>query len=517
MQRYIAKRLRLAAVLVATGITFWCAQTALATPDVPLDDLTYLRLYRLQDLGLIPVWPLSGIRPLTEAHIQSLLLQAGLPPDDFLLSPEVKGFWLKPVDRLGSRLALSSDTLRNYSAPARPRDIDGAVELACEHQEGRPCGNGANGMLELDSSAGFGTWFSALSRMQARTGSSDSGGSGVNIDRLYVNLELGPAEFFAGRNVVSVGPGRRTQLIWGDQPPPLDHVGLTIHALKVPKVPIVLGGAYLVGMLDAPQRFPHSLVTISRGYLEVDNRLCLGVTNLLLLGGDGAPPFTFGQFIEEHLYRTGPQQSGGISDRRVAADLTLNIQPLQSTFYTEVAFEDSRRQFMSTLAYDTDYLVGWASALGRDGRHGLLIEFLHTGVRSQEHGMFTSGMTSGGRTAGPPLGPDATSLYVSPRFDLKNGKVSVSPWSELIHIGSDVYVFPDNGPIYRSSSGLAEIRLRAGLRVIDALRSGLWLQADSFIEHVGNEAFRVATRNNAGVSLAVIWKGPGGLVGGAGQ
>ena len=512
----MAKKLRLAAILISSGIVLWCAQTAHATPEVPLDDLTYLRLYRLQDLGLIPVWPLSGIRPLTEAQIQSLLLQAGQPPDDLLVSPKIQGFWVKPIDRLDSRLALSSDTPRNYSVPARPREIDGAVELACEHQEGRPCGNGANGVLELDSSAGFGTWLSAFSRVQARAGSLDSGGSGVNIDRLYANLELGPAEFFAGRNVVSVGPGRRTQLIWGDQPPPLDHVGLTIHALEVPKVPVVVGGAYLVGTLDAPQRFAHSLVTIARGYLEIDNRLCLGMTNLLLLGGNGAPPFTFGQFIEEHLYRTGPQQSGGISDRRLALDATLQVRPLQSSFYTEVAFEDTRHQFLNALEYDTDYLVGWAaSALGRDGRQGLLVEFHHTGVRSQEHGVFTSGMTSGGRTAGSPLGPDATSLYVSPRFDLKDGTVSLSPWSEVIHIGSDFYAFPDNGPIYRTSSGLAEIRLRAGLRALGLLRPGLWLQTDSFVEHVGNEAFQVATRTNAGVSVTVIWKGPGGLFGGA--
>jgi hypothetical protein len=188
--------------------------------------------------------------------------------------------------------------------------------------------------------------------------------------------------------------------------------------------------------------------------------------------------------------------------------LSLLVRPLQSTFYTEIAFEDSRREFMSALAYDTDYLVGWAaSALGRGGRHGFLVELHHTGVRSQEHGLFTSGMTSGGRTAGPPLGPDATSVYVSPRWDLENRAVSISPWSELIRIGSDIYNFPDPGPITRRSSGLAEIRLRSGLRVLGVLHRGLWLQTDSFIEHVDNEAVQVATRNNAGLSLTVIWQG----------
>ncbi len=507
----VSGRSLLLALPFAASSMLVSAHWALATPEVPLDDLTYVQLYRLQDLGRIPVWPLSGTRPLTEAQIQSLLMQAGQPPDAFLLAPDIHGFWVRPVARLTNRLTLASDLARPYSVPARPRDIAGSVDMVCEHQEGRPCGDGLHEVLEMDSSAGIGTWMSAFSRIQSRTGTSGSGATGLEIDRLYASVEFGSTELTAGRNIVGIGPGRRTQLIWGDQPPPLDHVGLSVHSLKVPNVPVVLGGTYLVGTLDAPQRFAHSLVTIARGYAEISDRLCLGITNLLLLGGDGAPHVSFGQFFEEHVTRTGPWPGPGVSDRRVALDLTLQVRPLKSTFYTEVAFEDTRRQFMSALAYDTDYLVGWAaSALGRNGRHGFLVELHHTGVRSQEHGLFTSGMTSGGRTAGSPLGPDATSLYVSPRWDFESGIVSISPWAELIRIGSDVYDFPEHAAISRLSSGLAEIRSRAGLRVLGVLQPGLWMQAENFVEHVGNEAFQVSTRNNAGLSLTVIWQGVGG-------
>jgi len=507
----VSGRSLLLAIPFAIGVTLVNPCRAGATPEVPLDDLTYAQLYRLQDQGLIPVWPLSGSRPLTEAQIQSLLTSAGQSPDAFLLAPDIHGFWVRPIARLTNRLTLASDLARPYSVPARPRSINGSVDMVCEHQEGRPCGDGLHEVLEMDSSAGIGSWMSAFSRIQSRTGTSGSGSTGLEIDRLYANLELGSAELAVGRNIVGIGPGRRTQLIWGDQPPPLDHVAFSVHSLKIPNVPIVLGGAYLVGMLDAPQRFAHSLVTISRGYAEISDRLCLGITNLLLLGGDGAPHVGFGQFFEEHVTRTGPWPGEGVSDRRVALDLTLQVRPLKSTFYTEMAFEDTRRQFVSALTYDTDYLVGWAaSALGRKGRHGFLVELHHTGVRSQEHGLFASGMTSGGRTAGSPLGPDATSLYVSPRWDFENGIASISPWTEFIRIGSDVYDFPEHAAISRSSSGLAEIRSRAGLRVLGILQPGLWMQVDSFVEHIGNDAFQVSTRNNAALSLTVIWRGTGG-------
>jgi hypothetical protein len=293
----------------------------------------------------------------------------------------------------------------------------------------------------------------------------------------------------------------------------LDQIGLSIHALKIPRVPVELGGKYVVGWLDSPQRFPHSLVTLSRAYIEIAERLSLGITNLLELGGDGAPHFSFGQFLEEHVRRTGAWPGEGVSNRRVAFDMTVNAPILKSTFYTEVAFEDWRSQFASALAYDADYLFGWAaSALGRDGRHGFLIEFHHTGVRSQEHGLFSSGMTSGGRTLGAPLGPDATSLYVSPRWDLESTTVSFSPWSEIVRNSSDVYDFPEHAAISRRSSSLAEFRLRGGLNVLAILRRGLWVQANSFLEHVDNEAFQVATRNNAGMSIAVTWQGAAGSV-----
>lgn len=507
----VSVRSLLLALPFAAGLIMGSGRDALATPEVPLDDLSYAQLYRLQDLGRIPVWPLSGTRPLTEAQIQSLLIQAGQPPDRFMLAPDIQGFWVRPLARLTNRLTLAGDQARPFSTPARPREIAGSVDTVCEHQEGRPCGGGLHEVLEVDSSAGYGTWISAFSRLQSRTGTSGSGATGLAVDRLYASLELGNVEFTAGRNVVGIGPGRRTQLIWGDQPPPLDHVSLSVHSLKIPHLPVVLGGTYLVGTLDAPQRFAHSLVTIARGYAEISERLCLGITNLLLLGGDGAPHVSFGQFFEEHVTRTGPWPGVGVSDRRVALDLTLQVRPLKSTFYTEMAFEDTRRQLISALTYDTDYLVGWAaSALGRKGRHGFLVELHHTGVRSQEHGLFTSGMTSGGRPVGPPLGPDATSLYVSPRWDSESGVVSISPWAEFIRIGSDVYDFPEDSAISRRSSGLAEIRSRSGLRVLGVLQPGLWLQVDNFVEHVGNEAFQVSKRNNAAASLTVIWREAGG-------
>lgn len=352
--------------LPAVGISLLMARVALATPELPIDDLTYLDLYRLQDLGRTPSGALVETRPLTEAQAQSLLLEAGGQPSPILLDPALRGFWARPTQRVTARLALDTDTARPYSVPARYRNLVGSVDLACEHQEGRPCGDGAHGLLELDSSAGFGPWLSAFSRIQVGANSND-GSASARADRLYANLEWGPAELLVGRNVILIGPGRHTQLLWGDHASPLDQLALKIREFRVPSVPVTIGGAYILGRLAAPQRFNNTLVTLSRAYVNIADRLCLGLSNLLELGGEGAPQLGFWQFAEEHVHRTGPAETEGVSNRRVGVDMTLSLPPLRSTFYSEIVFEDSRRQFGSALAYDTDYLLGWAtSALGHE-------------------------------------------------------------------------------------------------------------------------------------------------------
>lgn len=495
------------AIRTIVVLSLLLSRTAGASPELPLDDIEYLRLFDLQDRGLVPVSTLATIGPITEADSQRLSQTSGQPLSRFLLNPSETGFWARPVDRLRSRWSLAADEPRTYSTAARPRPMLGAVELACEHQEGRPCGNKGYGSIELDTSSGYGNWLSTFSRLRAEATTDNQTALGLEVDRLYANLELGPAQLMFGRNVLAIGPGRHTQLLWGTNAPPLDRVALTLRRLKVPGIPFALGGGYILGRLDGPQRFQNSLVSIARVHIELADRLCLGMTNLLELGGSGAPHVGVWQFVEEHVHRSGPRQEiGGISNRRLGYDVALQLKPLKSSFYIEFVFEDWRAQFRSALAYDVDYLVGWStSGLGRGSNYGFVLEFHRTGVRSQEHGVFTSGMTSGGHTVGSPLGPDATSLYANLHWKLHE-RVTLSPWTELVHLGSDRYVFPETSGIERTSSGLSEIRWRAGLGTLATLRDDLWLDAAGFVEHVHNESFQIAARDNLGLSLSVNWR-----------
>jgi len=377
-----------------------CASAASATPNVPLEDPVYLQLEQLRAQGKLPAY-LGGARPLTEAEIQRLLTQAGAPPDPRLLAPDVSSAWLRPAMLVTLRGSLIDEHLRPYSTDVRPRDIAGFVAASCEHQEGRPCGPGAGLGLEVDSSAGYGTWLSAYTRLGFDAGN-HAYSPALDVDRAYVNIEAGPVAFEVGRDVQVLGPAARSALMLSDHAAPLDHVRIStarpLNLIGENGSILRLSLRYFVGVLRDPQRFHRTLVTGSRAQLDLFDGLELGGTRLLQLGGAGAPSFTFGQFVAEHFVRQSGPTGVGISNNRLSFDISYVFRALRGArAYYELAFEDTRKQFLNTLEFQTDHLLGLELAnLDGAGHHGLLIEFHRTGFDSQEHTLFTTGMTNAG-------------------------------------------------------------------------------------------------------------------------
>jgi hypothetical protein len=270
---------------------------------------------------------------------------------------------------------------------------------------------------------------------------------------------------------------------------------------------------YFVAVLRDPQRFHHTLLTGSRAQLDLFDGLELGGTRLLQLGGDGAPSFTFGQFVAEHFFRHSGATGVGISNNRLSFDISYTLRALRGArAYYELAFEDTRRQFANTLEFQTDHLLG-LELLNVDGagHHRIIIEVQRTGSDSQEHSLFTTGMTNAGRTLGSALGPDAWSLYSAVRIDQRH--LSFTPWAELVRMSSDVYTGSADGPVVRVSSGVAEHRFRAGIDAAVALPRGIAVRLRTYAERVGNSDFvRGSTRLNGGILTTLTWRPPDGAM-----
>lgn len=412
------------------------------------------------------------------ALVALLAMQARARADDT--------WWVHPLDRAALRLSLVDEDDRPYSTMAHPRDVTGVIALSCEHQEGRPCGDGAGVDGEVDASAGYGERARIATRLRLRTGT-DSYDTGFDVDRLHLDGRYGPVTAELGRDVLALGPASHTQVGWGDNAPPLDMARVTARLGP-------LEGTYVLGRLRDPQTYPGNLVSIVRGVVHAGD-VDVGAMQLLQLAGDGAPGFGLVDFILEHVRRRDASASAtDSSNRRVGADVDWRIAGFGGArLYYQIMFEDWRRHFADALRYDADHALGFDTTW-------VLIEWQKTGVRSQEHSPRVTGFTNAGRVVGSPLGPDAQSVWAG----LRRGVVR--PWAEVARLSSDTYTFVVDGPILHETRGVAEWRYRLGTTAHVAVRPHVWVDAQGWVEHVENLAFTVgARRENLGLIASLVY------------
>lgn len=481
---------------LAAAIAF-AASPAGASPNVPLDDPVYDQLDQLELAGVLPVFR-GGLVPLTEARVHELARDA----------PELPtGWWIRPIERAAVRVDAAHEAARGYSIAARPRDVAGVLALSCEGQVGRPCGHGLGLGAELDAAAGYGAWVAGAVRLRAQTGS-QSYATALDLDRAYVDAELGPIAAEIGRDVLVLGPATRTQVGWGTNAPPLDQVRLS-GARPLDLLPGLRANAvYVLGRLAAPQTYPGDLVSIARAQLDIDDRFELGAMQLLQLGGDGAPGFGLWDFVLEHVRRrdasAGPNDS---SNRRFGFDVAAHIAGLGglgglggARITYQLMFEDLRKHVVDALHYDADHVLGVET-------RWLTIELQRTGVRSYEHSPRLTGFTTGGRIVGDPLGPAAQAVFVGGRIATPWGVVL--PWAEVARLASDTYTFVDHGPILPAGDGPAELRFRIGGRAHVPLGRGLELDPEAALEDVERASFVAGERRiNAVLRAALVWRPP---------
>jgi hypothetical protein len=241
-------------------------------------------------------------------------------------------------------------------------------------------------------------------------------------------------------------------------------------------------------------------VSIARVQLDLGDRAQIGAMQLLQDEGDGAPHLGVWDFLLENFRRKNKSASlADSSNRRFGGDGSFHIDGFGGgRIYYELMFEDIRsKYFDDALRHDADHLLG----VELPSLHGLTVELQKTGVRSQEHTPRLTGFTSEARAVGSPLGPDAEALYAALRW------ACVTPWLEVVRLGSDKFGFIDHGPIFPVTYGIAEWRERLGARTVVPLRPKTWLEVNAFVEHVDNEEYVAgAQRENIGVTAAVIWQ-----------
>ena len=423
-------------------------------------------------------------------------------------APRPDDLWIDPLERAALLFSAADEYDRPYSVPARPRDLAGFIALSCEYQEGRPCGDGVGTALELDSEAGWGSLLTAATRARASAGT-DRYASQLILDRAYLRFTAGPFLLQIGRDALALGPAVRAGLMVSSNAAPQDGIRAQLKPVALPFAPdIRISLLYFLDRLRDPQRFHGTLLDCTRAQLDFWNRVQLGGSRLLQIGGDGAPYYGgFTGFILEHFGRTREGVAQGTAENnRLSFDLAIRIPELRGArLYYEIAFEDTRKAFWNSVRYDADHLVGIELAdLKLGAWRRLFIELEHTGWVSQEHSVFNTGMTNAGRTLGSALGPDGTSLWL--RADFEAGRLVLSPWVEWLRFSGDQYGSDQTRGVFVTVVGPIEHRQRLGADTQVALTQSLALSGGVFGERIGNaDLVNGSTKYSGGLRAALTW------------
>src|SRR5205823_1679675 len=202
-----------------------------------------------------------------------------------------------------------------------------------------PCGDGVGTALEIDSEAGWRSLLTAATRLRVSAGT-DRYASQLILDRAYLRFEAGPFLLQIGRDALALGPAVRAGLVISRNAAPQDGIRAVLKPVALPFAPdIRISLLYFLDRLRDPQRFHGTLLDCARAPLDFWNRVQLGGSRLLQIGGDGAPYYGgFTGFILEHFGRTREGVAQGTAENnRLSFDLSIRVPELRGArLYYEI-------------------------------------------------------------------------------------------------------------------------------------------------------------------------------------
>lgn len=427
--------------LAATPAKSAKSATPVTSAHVPASDPVYQELDRLEALGLLPLAVL-GQRPLSRGEISRLIYQASLnpraaraPAREMLIRlrrefPSKKGEGSgepRGVDDVRFGGAWLKDELATVPAENGVGRVDAIKQPLTSDRDGRTYRpNGGTFWLRTRHSLPVrqNLVLGVAPEFLIRTGGSDdqpataadsvlvqqSGFEGeFSFRSLYGRLQFGSAVFTIGRDALAFGPSTDGGLILSTNARALDMVNLTSEStFRLPWIFRHLGPSrWFVGMayLGDDRVLPKSALAMLRASFRLHQLAELGLTETLVMLGEGAPTDTFWHYLWEFFPAGRVGTDTDLADHRFGIDLRLHAWPGHVTLLGEVMVDDARTGHYEDV---TARRFGiYLPAVGPKGRWELSADYLRLPAVIYRHGRWTTGYSLDHRLLGNELGPDS--------------------------------------------------------------------------------------------------------------
>jgi capsule assembly protein Wzi len=295
-----------------------------------------------------------------------------------------------------------------------------------EERGGRHYAKGTNLAFETTHWVRLGKYFSlqAQPRYQMQVLKGADGENKVFIQRLNGRFTWNKLDLEIGRDSLNWGASSLGGLAFSNNARPLDFAKLSsISPFRYPFFFKKIGvneWSLVVANLGPEQHFPHSWLVAYKNSNRGSPYFELGFGMTLVMGGEGAPPLSFGQSFLEFWGGSQGAGNGAHSNRNFDLELKGRIPKLRGTeLYSEFHFEDWDWQPSVLFAYDISYLVGaYLPRLNNSGTLDLRLEYHRLSPRYSRSPVFTDGMTENNFIVGDPLGPASFGVTAEVNYDL---------------------------------------------------------------------------------------------------
>lgn len=437
----------LIAVISVLSVFLLEAGAAYPTVNIPLDNMVYLELERLEIKGLAGGAILTT-RPFGKFEGARLIEQAG---EDLRLMPA--GYRATSAGVIINRLKQRFAKELTYSAGNRGFSLKpfDTVHLKTFYSENMPYhmvvnrdgyspGRGASAIFGFNSEAYFFDALSLYLNPELRSNNENSRG---RVLKGYVSLSLGGAVLQLGRDSMWWGAGYHGALIMTSNAQPLNMVKLNSeHPFLLPSIFRVVGPfkpTLFLARLEQNRDYPNANLLGLRFDMKPTPTFQVGFSRVLMFGGEGRKSLTFSDWVKVFIASDSTEHAASPINGNQLASIDMSYVYVNNWWavpfsgikvYTEWGAEDSSGDSKTPTGkaniYGTyidspmwlenfDIRVEWANT-ARNERYGPLW---------YKHGIYTSGYTHRGRIIGHHIGADSKDLFIRVQRHIANATFGI--------------------------------------------------------------------------------------------